>query len=57
MSQVEQILSTAPKETGEFEFTEFTVTAQVSAKGGLMLMGAGGEVTAGGGLTFKFVRK
>lgn len=57
MAQINQMLDKTPEEVGKFKFTKFTVTAQVSAKGGLMLLGTGGEASVSGGLTFEFERK
>lgn len=59
MGQIERILEKTPEEVGDgkFKFTEFTVSAEISAKGALVLMGTGVEVGAQGGLTFKFERK
>lgn len=58
LTQIESVLEKAPDEVGgKFRFTEFTVSAEISAKGGLVLMGTGGEVAGKGGLTFKFERK
>ena len=59
MSQIESILEKTPEDVGEgkFRFTEFTVSAEISAKGALVLMGTGVEATGKGGLTFKFERK
>jgi len=58
LSQIESILEKTPDEVGgKFKFTEFTVSAEVSAKGGLVLMGSGVEAAGKGGLTFKFQRK
>lgn len=56
LGQVEGMLSKAPDKVGKFELTEITITAEVSTTGALMLLGTGGEVSATGGLTFKFVR-
>jgi hypothetical protein len=58
LSQIEGVLEKAPDEVagGKFQFTEFTVSAEISAKGGLVLMGTGVEAAGKGGLTFKFVR-
>jgi cytidine deaminase len=58
LTQVEGVLEKAPDEVagGKFQFTEFTVSAEVWAKGGLVLMGTGIEAAGKGGLTFKFVR-
>lgn len=44
------------KEVGGYELAEVTLTAEVSAKGGLSLLGSGVEVGGKGGLTFRFVR-
>jgi hypothetical protein len=59
MLQIEQILEKAPEDVGKgrFQLTEFTVSAEISGKGELALMGTGVEVGAQGGLTFKFERK
>lgn len=55
LGQIEGILAKAPDEvSGKFKFTEFTVSAEVSAQGKLVLMGSGVEASATGGLTFKF---
>ena len=57
LGQIESVLEKAPETVGKFQFTEFTVAAEISAKGGLVLLGSGVEVTGKGGLTFKFQRK
>jgi hypothetical protein len=57
LGQVERMLEKAPETVGKFQFTEFTVSAEISAKGGLVLLGSGVEVEGKGGLTFKFQRK
>jgi hypothetical protein len=59
LNQVDSILDTVPEDVGKdrFTLTEFTVSAQISAKGALVLMGTGVEAEGSGGLTFKFERK
>jgi hypothetical protein len=59
LGQMESILAKTPEETGDgkFKLTEFTVSAEISAKGALVLMGTGVEAEGKGGLTFKFERK
>ena len=57
LAKIESILKKAPEEAGNFKLVELAVTAEVSAKGGLALMGTGIEASAKGGLTFKFQRK
>jgi len=56
LTQIEGMLEKTPDQVGKFRFTEFTVTAEVSAEGSLMLLGTGGKVAGKGGLTFKFQR-
>lgn len=57
LNQIETMLETAPDEVGKFQFTEFSVSAEVSANGKLVLLGSGVETSAKGSLTFKFERK
>lgn len=57
LNQVESILEKAPDKVGEFQFTEFSVSAEVSANGKLVLLGSGVETGVQGSLTFKFERK
>jgi hypothetical protein len=58
LSQVEGMLSKAPDEVaGKFKLAEFTVSAEISAKGGLVLLGTGVEAAGKGALSFKFQRK
>jgi hypothetical protein len=57
LTQIESMLDKAPDDVGNFEFTEFTVSAEITAKGGLVLLGTGVETAAKGGLAFKFQRK
>ena len=54
LTQIEGILDKAPESVGKFQFAEFTVSAEISAKGQLVLLGAGGEAGATGGVTFTF---
>jgi hypothetical protein len=57
LNQLDGILQKAPAEVGQFQFTEFTVSAEISAQGKLVLLGTGVEAAAGAGLTFKFERR
>jgi len=58
LGQIERMLEKTPDELGDkFRFTEFTVSAEISAKGGLVLMGTGVEAAGKGGVAFKFQRK
>ncbi len=57
LNKVETMLEKAPEEVGKFRFTEFSVCAEVSADGKLVLLGSGVETGIKGSLTFKFERK
>jgi hypothetical protein len=57
LTQMEGVLEKAPEEVGKFKFTEFAVSAEISAKGQLVLVGSGVEAAGKGGITFKFERK
>ena len=54
LAQVDQILATTPETVQKFQLVEFAVEAQISAKGQLVLLGAGGEVGGTGGIKFVF---
>lgn len=57
ITQVEALIKDTPKDVGNFQFSEFTVSAEVSAKGSLVILGSGGEMSGKGALTFKFTKK
>jgi hypothetical protein len=42
---------------GEFQLNEVTISAEVSAKGQISLLGSGGEIAGKSGMTFTFVRR
>lgn len=56
LEQMGKVLEKTPPSLGSFHFAEFEVSAEVSAKGSLVLLGTGGEVEAKGGLKFVFRR-
>jgi hypothetical protein len=56
LDQMGGILASTPKSIGQFQFTEFEVHAEVTAKGSLAILGTGGEAGATGGLKFVFKR-
>ncbi len=56
LEQVNRVLEKTPEKMGKFEFLEFEVSAQVTAKGTLAILGTGGEIGAQGGLKFVFRR-
>jgi hypothetical protein len=56
LDQMGAILTSTPKSIGQFQFTEFEIHAEVTAKGSLAILGTGGEAGATGGLKFVFKR-
>lgn len=56
LSQVSSILAKAPETVGEFRLVKLNVSAEISAEGKLVLLGAGVEAAATGGLEFEFAR-
>lgn len=56
LEQLGMLLGKTPERVGAFQFMEFEVHAEVSAKGTLALLGTGGEAGATGGLKFVFRR-
>lgn len=55
MQQMEKLLSETPTNLGEFEFSEFEVSAGITTSGQLTLYGvAGAEIGGQGGLKFVF---
>lgn len=57
LTQMQGMLEKAPDSVGKFHFSEFEAHADISAKGQLVLLGAGGEAGATGGVIFKFKRR
>ena len=54
IGQIDQILAKTPAAVQKFQLVEFQVEAQISAKGQLVLLGAGGEIGGSGSLKFTF---
>lgn len=57
IQQIDSMLSNTPSEIGGFQFDEFEVFAEITAKGTLAILGTGGEAGASGGVKFVFRRK
>ena len=57
VAQMEIILKDSQDEVGPFHFSEFEVSAAVTATGKLAILGIGTEATVNGGLKFVFKRK
>ncbi len=56
IEQMGTILEKTPEKVGKFHFDEFEVSAEITGKGSLAILGTGGEVGATGGLRFVFRR-
>ncbi len=56
LKQMQGIFLNIPKTFGQFELDKVTLSVEVSAKGGISLLGNGGEVGGSGGLQFELTR-
>jgi hypothetical protein len=56
LEQMNDVLDKTPEKLGKFQFAEFEIHAEVTAKGTLAILGTGGEIGAAGGLKFVFRR-
>lgn len=56
LEQMDRVLSKTPEHLGEFQFVEFEISAEITVKGTLAILGTGGEIGAQGGLKFVFRR-
>ena len=56
ITQMGDILANTPDKVDKFKLTQITVTAEISAKGSLVLLGTGVEAESKGGVTFVFTR-
>ena len=57
LGQVDNIMDKTPDTVGKFKFKKFTVTAEISAEGKLVLLGTGVTTSVTGGITFEFERE
>jgi hypothetical protein len=56
LGQMDNILEKTPQEVGKFQFDSFEISAEITAKGSLAILGTGGEAGAKGGIKFVFKR-
>lgn len=56
ITQIGAILDKTPDHIEKFRLTQIAVTAEISAKGSLILLGTGVETEGKGGLSFVFTR-
>jgi hypothetical protein len=56
LDSIRHIITDLPDNWGRYELDEITVSAEISAKGHVSLLGSGGELAGKAGLTFTFTR-
>jgi hypothetical protein len=56
LDSMRSIIAGLPVNCGEFQLNEVTISAEVSAKGQISLLGSGGELAGSSSLTFTFTR-
>jgi len=56
LHSMRDVIDGVPGMLGSFQITSVTLTAEVTAKGSVSLLGTGGEVAGKGGLTFTLQR-
>jgi hypothetical protein len=57
LDSMRDIIADLPDSSGGFRLDQVTVSAEVSAKGQISLLGSGGELAGKAGLTFTFTRR
>jgi hypothetical protein len=56
LNAMRQVIGDLPQKMDNWEMSTVTLTAEITAKGSVNLLGTGGELSGKGGLTFTFVR-
>jgi hypothetical protein len=57
LDSMREVINGIPARLGDFEVASVTLTAEISAKGSVNLLGTGGELAGKGGLTFTLHRQ
>jgi hypothetical protein len=57
LSAMREVISGLPEQVGDWEMSTVTLTAEITAKGSVNLLGTGGELSGKGGMTFTFSRR
>jgi hypothetical protein len=57
LDAMREVIGGLPEQLGDWEMSTVTLTAEITAKGSVNLLGTGGELSGKGGLTFAFVRR
>jgi hypothetical protein len=56
LASMQSVISGVADRVGEYRLDEVVISAEVSAKGQVSLLGTGGEIGGNAGLTFTFKR-
>ncbi|MFB7469233.1 hypothetical protein ACFCZ1_38070 [Streptomyces sp. NPDC056224] len=56
LDSMRSVIAALPANCGDFQLNEVTISAEVSAKGQISLLGSGGELAGSSSLTFTFTR-
>jgi hypothetical protein len=57
VDSMREVITGLPEAFGKYQLDQVTVSAEVSAKGQVSLLGSGGELAGKSGLTFTFTRQ
>ena len=57
LQTMREVIQSVPGVLGEFTLETLTITAEISTKGQVSLLGTGGEIGGKGGLTFTLKRQ
>lgn len=57
LAKMQTVFTSVPEAFGRYALSEFTIAAEISGSGKLILLGSGVEANAKGAIEFKFVRK
>jgi hypothetical protein len=57
LDSMRDVITGLPGSFGQYELDQVTLSAEVSAKGQISLLGSGGELAGKSGLTFTFTRR
>jgi len=57
LESMRDVITGLPDAFGSYELDQITISAEVSAKGQVSLLGSGGELAGTAGITFQFTRR
>lgn len=57
LTAMRQVIGGLPQQMDNWQMSTVTLTAEITAKGAVNLLGTGGELSGKGGLTFTFIRR